>query len=321
MRRASLLVLSVAFLSIEAPTGALGAPESPAESAAPSWEYRVSVSPALDRLTVRMCFRTYLPKRLVLGTLVPVAHLAPKPAALGGPALVAAEDGRSFLPRDARLSDCVEYEVDVQALVAGGREGPQARRVAEALVARAGDFLLQPALVPEGARAPLAFDLPEGFSASVPWPARGGGGPRVHLLDETAFRWIGHVCVGRFETDLVETAGTTLETAILEGERAATRAGIRTWLGKAAETVGRLFGGRFPRPRVQVVVHPVGGGGDPVVFGSSWQGGGPAVLLYLSSSATDADLPGEWVAVHEMTHLGMPVIARDDAWFCVVFAT
>jgi predicted metalloprotease with PDZ domain len=38
-------------------------------------------------------------------------------------------------------------------------------------------------------------------------------------------------------------------------------------------------------------------------------------VLHLSSRARDEDLPGEWVAVHELAHLALPPMPDEDAWF------
>jgi hypothetical protein len=74
-------------------------------------------------------------------------------------------------------------------------------------------------------------------------------------------------------------------------------------------------------PRVQVIVEPVGPAREPVVFGRAMQAGGEAVLLYLAGDAEDADLPLEWIAVHELTHLGLPWIVTEDAWLSEGFVT
>jgi predicted metalloprotease with PDZ domain len=70
-----------------------------------------------------------------------------------------------------------------------------------------------------------------------------------------------------------------------------------------------------------VIVEPVPGGRDPVPFGRSYDGGGRALHLLLFAGAADGDLPGEWVAVHEMVHATTPTIRPEDAWFSEGLAT
>jgi len=59
----------------------------------------------------------------------------------------------------------------------------------------------------------------------------------------------------------------------------------------------------------------VPGRGRPVVFGRATLSGGPTVHVMLSGTAKDAELPGEWMTIHEMIHLGMPVTSVADRWF------
>jgi hypothetical protein len=297
---------------------------APAVASEPLWEYRIAPSADLSTLSVRACFRSYVPKRLMVGTMQPLTHL--KFAALpgGGGAGVALDaDPRFAVPTGLAAGGCVDYVVATSSLTVRSEEGPRARRTPRTLTFRPADVLLQPALLPSGAVAACAFDLPEGQRVSAPWPTLADG---RHLLDASAFALLSHVVVGRFDVETMTVAGTTLDVSFLDegsgnARLAASREGLRRWLTAAAGAVAQPFG-RFPRPRVQVVVNPVvGRGEDPVVFGSSWLGGGACVLLDLSTSAADAELPGEWVAIHEMTHLGMPPVERADAWLSEGFAT
>ncbi|MCK6549944.1 hypothetical protein L6R52_29190, partial [Myxococcota bacterium] len=65
---------------------------------------------------------------------------------------------------------------------------------------------------------------------------------------------------------------------------------------------------------------PVRGRG-PVDFGLVLRGGGPSVTFFVGDEADDASLVGEWVAVHELSHLSMPFVERDAAWLSEGFAT
>jgi hypothetical protein len=58
-----------------------------------------------------------------------------------------------------------------------------------------------------------------------------------------------------------------------------------------------------------------------VYFGMAVRGGGPAVMLLISSAAADDAFPGEWVAIHEFLHHGMPFVDHDDAWLSEGFVT
>jgi hypothetical protein len=271
------------------------------------WTWRIAPSEDLSRLAVTACFRGMRPEFLRLddegcyGCLRgPGGTPFPLPFRPQGAAA-------ARLPADG----CLRYEVDL-------REA--ARRVGTSVVGSPGAWLLRPHDRPSGTRARVAFDLPEGWSVSVPWaPRPEAAGPEFEL-DPTAFVLLGVAAIGRLEHDRFEASGATIETAVLDRPRKASREGIRRWLSEAARAVATIHGS-FPERRLQVIVEPVPGGRDPVPFGRSYDGGGRALHLLLSVGAADADLPGEWVAVHEMVHATTPTIRPEDAWFSEGLAT
>jgi hypothetical protein len=64
---------------------------------------------------------------------------------------------------------------------------------------------------------------------------------------------------------------------------------------------------------LQVLLVPTRSG-DDVGFGMAMRGGGPTVVLLVGSDATDEHLLGEWVLTHELSHLLLPQVRREDAW-------
>jgi hypothetical protein len=167
-------------------------------------------------------------------------------------------------------------------------------------------------------RARVVFTCPAGVEASVPWRESSDGSwivPHDAFVRETFAAFVGRPGV------VLERVGTRARVHVLDAPHRATPAGIERWLTTALDAVGALWHGRFPAREVQVLVEPVRPGGDPVVFGEALLAGGHAVRLLLSAAAEDADLPGEWIAVHELTHLGQPWIVPDDAWFLEGFVT
>src|SRR5690606_34251754 len=146
----------------------------------------------------------------------------------------------------------------------------------------------------------------------VPWPrldaSRDDHDWRV--LDRTSFGWSAWIALGRHQPLEFVAAESEFEVAVLDGERRVSDAGIEAWLPLPAEAVAQLYG-RFPRERVAIVVVPTSSwGATPVLFGMARRGGGGSVMLLLNDEVDDDALPGEWVAVHELLHLGMPLIAE-----------
>lgn len=298
---------------------ALGAaPSAASAEEGAGWDYEIAADAEVTRLTVALTLRGFAPKRLVLDPDAAWGAVKFAPQDGGGPTLERDLKGGGYVVSGSRGRERITYEVDVAGALSAHARGMEGGKREEAVLLSVGAILARPAVVPPGWRGRATVRLPEGVSLSAPWPKAAGGG---YELDESVFAYPGHVAIGRFASRFdVEAAGATFDVAVLKGERWATDAGIGTWIAKAAETAAILYG-EFPQKRVQVVVQPWGMGGEPVVFGSGWRGGGPALLLYLAANAEDKALPGEWVAVHEMIHLGHPVMSVDDAWFIEGFTT
>lgn len=291
---------------------------SPSEAArGAGWDYEVRFDAGLERAHVRLCFRRFMPKRLVLGHDDAHGALDLEPVA-GSASLRRLQDGKSYVPVGLKPGGCLAWSVDLNALVRAGAWRKPASRVGRDLVFAPGALLLRPALWSARMDVTLRFALPDGFRAAVPWPALRE--PGRYRLDAYALRLEGTSAVGRFAVERLGVAGGTLDVAVLDAPHRATPTGIRTWLGKAAAAVAQM-NGSFPVKRALVLVHPVPARHPPVIFGMAMRGGGAHVRLLLSSAAEDAELVGEWVGVHELTHLGMPWNYNTDAWFQEGFAT
>lgn len=315
MRPARFLAATLLLLGL---MGGLSSAAPPGAPAARSWEWSVTVAPDLGRLEVRLCLRQFLPRRLTLRSAGAGVALLPAGAGPGRHALVAGPEGFELEGAGGleATSVCCEYALDLKSLA--GVRGAGLERVGRALLLDPRAWLLAPALWPADVEAVVRWSLPPGWGVSAPWQLRADGSwalPPSALLGESL------VALGPLVERRFEASGAAVHVAMLDGPVAASPAGVDGWISAAMRTVAGLYGGRFPQPRVQVVVRPVPPGGDPVPFGEAQQAGGGAVHVLLAADARDADLPGEWVLVHELTHLGMPWIAPEDAWLNEGFVT
>jgi hypothetical protein len=283
----------------------------------------ITADSAYDQLVETVCFDGPAPSAIAAPKPAPAALLSAN--APGGHSWrgVARIDTRA-LPADA----CVELVLDVAALEAthgGNKVGRRGRM----LVADPSTWLWVPESLRERGPIELHFELDPGHAVLGPWPARDATNDEesaahrsVHDVDPATVAWRAHAVLGPLSIRTVDAAHTRFEIAVLDGTRAATDAGVERWIGTAATTVAQLFDGRFPVPRVAVIVVPVSSySTDPVVFGHVTRGAGASVMLLLGDVADDASLPGEWVAIHEFLHLGTPFVAAKDAWFYEGFVT
>jgi hypothetical protein len=279
------------------------------------WHYVVRVDRELDRFDVTVCFADDPPAALVCG--------------LDGceDALVEAEDrtpgaSPSSLPIDGKrislesIDDggCAGYVVDIDDLL--GAYWQSGVDTGGGLLLNGTGWLLRPENAPETASGTLRFDLPEGVDAAVSWPREGDG----YRITPRTMRFLSHTAFGRLERTSVEAAGATLDIARLPGELALSEDDLRSWISEAAGGVSTITDG-FPASHALVTIVPAGTRGNGVLFGNVGRGGGSSLMLIVASSATLDEVRRDWVAVHELSHLTVPFVRRDDMWISEGLAT
>jgi hypothetical protein len=183
-----------------------------------------------------------------------------------------------------------------------------------------GALLLRPVRRARSDVAHVRFHGRGGVTLSAPWRTAVEDSVRdptpVYRLSDAAFDWTSYAVVGRLRTLAFDAAGARFDVVVAGEPVRATDAGIRAWITAAAEAAGSVANAerpQFPRDRVHVLVQSTPGSGV-VHFGEVIRGDFAAVRLLLARDAPDDRLPGEWVAVHELSHLGMPWIDSDAAW-------
>ena len=116
---------------------------------------------------------------------------------------------------------------------------------------------------------------------------------------------------GPLEVSRFRAAGGAVEVAIAPGQRTLSREAIVDWAERAATAVAAVYG-RLPVPRVAVLVLP--GGRRAVGFGTTLGHGGASIVVWLGAQAGEDDLRRDWVLTHEMAHLGLPNLPREQRW-------
>lgn len=286
-------------LGIEARLGA-----DPGASSRRGWAYTVVVDDALLVLSVRLCVLGLSPTGIEPAEPIGARYLEGPPV------------------REKGRSPCFRYRIDLGRAIRRESEGDDARAVGKDVVFNPDIWLFVPTNVPtDHADVTVAFELPPGVSVSVPWPRRAssGGARSEYSIPRSTFLLRSKMALGHFSPVTVPVGDSVLDVIVLDHPTTVTREAIVAWARRAGEAVAGAYG-RFPVPRDQVIVYPVPGGGG-VRFGLGLRGGGATTLLFLSELATEDALLRDWVLVHELSHLLLPYVAREDAWLSEGLAT
>lgn len=285
--------------------------------AADTLRYGVVVPAGLDRLDVDVCMDGWTPGRLTTRTAGAARFLIEPQPANGSPD-VFVRDGEIRLRADA--GDCFRYGVDLAAALAeeGGR----------LIVAQGDDRLLgsglwlwRPESLPQDVDVHVSFRLPAGYRVSVPWQQAGddGIGP-TYRLGRTPTSWRDLMAIGRFEVQEVAVPGARIRVSVLDGDPAAAAGEMGRWIGEAAIAVTTLYGS-FPLASPQVLVIPRGQAGEAVPWAQVLRGGGVAAHFFIDASRPLSEFRDDWTAAHELSHMLLPYIYRDDAWLSEGFAS
>lgn len=307
MRSVSVALAAFAFGCVGPRAPAAERAEGPGGSA----HFHVRVDESLTTLWTQICFGGEPPRAMVplsenaRSLLVQAYDSEGEPIAVDG-------EGEISLARFGP-GDCIHYEVDLQQASRGSRSA--LRRRGDLLITQS-LWLWAPSQRPDTASYTVEFELPRGMHVSVPWAREGEG----YVLEESCFRTAGNTVFTFREPRRFERAGVQVEIARLPGELRADGEALERWIGAAVEAVAGLYG-TFPRDRLHIVVVPAGPGRRPVAFGLVRRGGGASVMLLVHEGATGERLVTDWTAVHELTHLTMPLLEAGDAWLSEGVAT
>jgi hypothetical protein len=287
-----------------------GRPADPA-SAVQVLEYRVRASPDLGVIEVRLCFPGASPDRLVPVRPTGRHYLRWATDSHGRP--LVRKQSALLVPRSDG-GGCVAYGIDV-ALAA--RSSRHVSFHGRDLLTSSGVWLWRPEPLGPRARAQVRFELPPGTRAQTPWPVVHDG---VHRLDRTALHLHAYVAFGGLEPRALNVGGVSLRYVRLGGDVDPPHAAVRELLASAARAAATTGGG-LPTEPITVFVVPAPAGDGPVAFGMVHRGGGPSVMLMVREGAEPAELARDWVAVHELSHLVVPLVRRRDAWLSEGIAT
>ena len=279
------------------------------------WRYEIRLSADLQSLDATVCFGGLSPRELRAGKDEAAARLRyARWLSPGSVHELPIERGRIQLGRSVK-NGCMAYGVELSE---GGSLGAAVRRIGKSVLASPNAWLWRPERRARTARARLTLLTNKGVKASLPWPFAEDG--KTFELDASAFAFDSHAAFGELGLVTGEHLGVPFEAAALDASLAPDPAAITGWMKQAIE-LASLGPGGFPAPRLHAILVPTATDGEPVPFGSVTRGGAGSVLLFVSPQATLPELARDWVLPHELSHLFLPYVARQHAWFSEGAAT
>jgi hypothetical protein len=282
----------------------------PAQSAPTRLHYSVELDASFATMAVALCFEGSLRGGLIPGH-ADAFHRLKSATWLDGQRHALRRTNALLEVPEQREHGCLRYDID---LAEGGSLGTLVERVNEHLVTGVAGWLWRPRMHAEKVIADLRFVLPEGMRASVAFAREGQG----YRLEPSALAFDSYAAFGSFEEITLESVGASARLALLGPLPKLDRAALGRWLHDTMEMAAESDG-RFPTRRLQVLLLPQQLGYEP--FGNVARGGGASVLLLVPDSFDEAALQRDWVLPHELSHLLLPFLARENAWLSEGFAT
>lgn len=109
----------------------------------------------------------------------------------------------------------------------------------------------------------------------------------------------------------VEVDGASIDVVFEDKDEPLDHTLVRQWIRTSAAAVAHYFG-QFPVKHAGLVL--VGAEGDRVMSGTTYGFDGSATCVRVGRDAGAETFRQDWVLVHEMTHLALPVVPRESEW-------
>jgi len=281
--------------------------------------YSVAIDPELTLLNVRACFDGKPPAELVAESLD--APLALIEARVEGSRRIIEPSGSLSL-RHVPDNGCLLYSVNVSKPIRQhDRTDGKIRRLGGDLLTAVGLWLWRPAQLAEEEDVEISFVLQDNLAISAPWKPLGTSADRaVFRLGHAPNDEPAYVAFGRFQERELPIGRSRLRLAVLEGSTPVSVEEMQAWVSDAAQIVSGLYG-RFPVAQAQVLVVPDARGAEPTPWAHVVRGGAAAVHFFVNQRRPIQEFYGDWTAVHEFSHLLLPLVNRDDAWLYEGVAT
>jgi hypothetical protein len=109
----------------------------------------------------------------------------------------------------------------------------------------------------------------------------------------------------------IEVGNANIDVAFFNADQKPDRRLILSWIRTGALAVAEYFG-RYPVAHAGILVVPEDG--NRVVSGTTYGFDTSAICVRVGRNVDAETLRKDWVLVHEMTHLALPVVPRQHEW-------
>lgn len=223
----------------------------------------------------------------------------------------------SEIPAHPQQAECftaargrVRYEVHLDALQAIRDDPDYAAKLGPAWLFHDAAVFLRP----EGSAVgfQVRFELPEHIQVATPWPQNAKS---VFTVSAVQFDAGAYIALGPLRTlGLLQFHSFSARVTLVEQSKAASDAQLLQWVQQALSTLHRFYRGALTKSRkpIHIVLANVPSE-EPGVFGSTLRRGIPSVMLLYGDKATRG-FERDWVAMHELFHLGNPPTVKRYPW-------
>ncbi|MGV3622330.1 MAG: hypothetical protein ACO1OB_16045 [Archangium sp.] len=220
----------------------------------------------------------------------------------------------------APKTNSYRYTVDLAALRRIRNDPDYATELNGSWLFQDSAALVHPAPLAPNAPLEVRFKLPRGLSVSTPWDARSDGTFMFNGAqhDAGAYVALGTLrSLGRLDLD-----GFSAQLTLMDAPKKASDDQLREWVRHALENIAgyyRSSPSNGTRP-IHIVLAGVKGNDEAGVFGSVLRRREPSVMLLFGADAKSG-FERDWVATHELFHLGNPPTQGRYPWFVEGFTT
>lgn len=279
--------------------------------ASADYTYVVTTGSDLKELRVNLCFEGTSPDALI-------AESMDAPIALKS---VKAESGAEIVPsgliptRDLGPNSCLDYSVDVsRGVQRHDMTGPKVSRFKNAIAISNGLWFWRPESIEEDRRIFVSFILPDNYAVSTSWSSLSDGPNFKFEVPRTPYDWPSWIVVGQFSYERVSILGTRFNITIIDGSPSVEVEEMVSWLSQEARMVQSSIG-KLPFSEVEIILFPNARARQPVPIAYVTRGGGPALHLRINQRRLHHEFIKDWTATHELSHLFLPFVVPEDAWF------